>query len=133
MTRRSFFKWLGSIGVSIGLLPIKTEAGYWYDWQVRGSSPCSNDPAFANRPLPYGGPPTNRVFLNGKDVTELPIVAIKTGPNGWIVHGEYEYVWNIHLKAHRRRLKLTPIGQGRKREMVKRTKYGHVRYEYRLK
>lgn len=75
MLRRTF------MSLVAGLLGLRKAApvSHEYDWQER-----TIDGVKAR--LPYGGRDVHVVYLDGKDVHDLPIFRLRTGVDGYIDH-----------------------------------------------
>jgi hypothetical protein len=113
MNRRSFFGLLTGAAAALGLAP-RREPSYFYDWTMPPDKPETDDPAFANRFLPRGGPPVNRVTVDGEDVSHLPITLVRTGPDGYVAY-------QVHKDGR-------PVIVGGR--VLRCFRYGHTSYEY---
>lgn len=78
MNRRSFAGRILAIFGAWGFVKKSEEPSYILDWNKQ----YSTHPDYDGKNLPYG--PGNVVTLNGKDVSNYFVEAIKTGKNGWV-------------------------------------------------
>lgn len=129
MNRRTFFSWLGGLlgtAATAKATESTVETPYTYDWSGSG---WTDDPWF-KKGLLRGGPHVHQVFLNGEDVSHLPIVVLRTGQDGYVIHlvrrgnGFVTEVWN---NWEGRWQELGPDEKYRVTDPVRGEKYGEER------
>jgi hypothetical protein len=68
---------------------------YTYCWNSHDGGPCTDDPRLVELGyLPYGKSPINVVRVDGKDVSDLLVFRLKTGPDGFVDHKTADDNWS---------------------------------------